>query len=115
MFTLKALASVCAASMLLASPAMAVTVENTSDKEFKIGVDYGNKEDVKTVASQKSTKIDCPDGCGITGPWGYSWLATGNDDMSSDGTSQIVVSEGGASQGAGAGDAGAANANDPSE
>jgi hypothetical protein len=113
--TIKALASVCAASVLLASPAMAVTVENTSDKEFKIGVDYGNKEDVKTVAAQKAAKLDCPEGCGITGPWGYSWLAKGDDKMSSDGTSQIVVSEGGASEGAGAGESGAANTNDSAE
>jgi hypothetical protein len=114
MSTIKALASVCAASVLLASPALAVTVENTSDKEFKIGVDYGNKEDVKTVAPQKSAKIDCPDGCGITGPWGYSWLAMGDDSKSSDGTSQIVVSDG-ASEGAAAGEAGAASSSEKSE
>lgn len=86
-------ASLIAAGLLLASPAYAVTVENSSSGEIKIGVDYGNKEEVKTVAPKKSAKFDCPDGCGVTGPWGFSWMAQGDDIIKTDGNS-LVSAEG---------------------
>ncbi len=37
--------------------------------------------------------IDCQDGCGVTGPWGFSWMASGNDIITSDGTALVTVQE----------------------
>jgi hypothetical protein len=82
-----------AALALLATPAAAVTVKNTSSGEFTIGVDLGSSEKVETIAAGKSVEIDCKDGCGVTGPWGFSWMAKGNDVISSDGTALVTVQE----------------------
>jgi hypothetical protein len=107
------LAATLAAIVVLAAPAHAVTVENKSDDAIKIGVDYGHNEEVKDVAAQKSVKFDCPDGCGVTGPWGFSWMAQGDDVITSDGNSLIAVGEtGSAAEGASGGEAGAAGASD---
>lgn len=92
MKTLKVLMGT-AALLMIAGPAAAVTVKNTSDAEFTIGVDMGNKEDVKTIGAGKSVKLDCPEGCGVTGPWGFSWMASGDDEISSDGTSLVTVTK----------------------
>ena len=46
----------------------------------------GSSEKVETIGAGKSVVIDCPDGCGVTGPWGFSWMASGNDVIASDGT-----------------------------
>ena len=110
MSSVKAIAAALGAAVLLASPAAAVLVKNTGSEAFKIGVDRGNDEEVKTVAGQKSATFDCAEGCGITGPWGYSWMASGDDTLSSDGKSRIVVGKtGGASEGASAGEAGSSS------
>ena len=85
----KVLTSTIAAAVLLTAPAYAVSVENTSGEAVKIGVDYGAKEEVKDVGAKKSVKFDCPDGCGVTGPWGFSWMAQGDDVISTDGNSLI--------------------------
>lgn len=82
-----------AAGILVAAPAYAVTVENKSGDAVKIGIDYGDKEEVKDVAAKKSVKFDCPDGCGVTGPWGFSWMAQGDDVITTDGNS-LVTAEG---------------------
>jgi len=88
MTTTKLSAAVLAA-VLLAAPAYAVTVENKSAEAIKIGVDYGAKEEVKEVAANKSLKFDCPEGCGVSGPWGFSWMAQGDDVISTDGNSLV--------------------------
>lgn len=77
----------------LAAPAYAVTVENKSNGEFTIGVDLGNAEKVETIAAGKSVKLDCKDGCGVTGPWGFSWFAKPGDTISSDGQALVTVQE----------------------
>ena len=112
MTILKTLASTIAAGFLLAAPASAVTVENTSGNAFKIGVDYGNEEEVKDLAANKSAEFDCPDGCGVTGPWGFSWMAQGDDRLSSNGQSRIVVGETGSAEGASSGTSGTTEAGD---
>ena len=112
MTILKALASTIAAAFLLAAPAHAVTVENTSGNAFKIGVDYGDSEEVKDIAAKKSAQFDCPDGCGVTGPWGYSWMAQGDDRRSSNGKGRIVVGEAGSAEGAGSGTSGSTEGGD---
>jgi hypothetical protein len=82
-----------AAFLLVAGTATAATVKNTGGAEFTIGVDMGNSEKIDKVAAGKSVSLDCPDGCGVTGPWGFSWMVAGDDVISSDGQSLIVVDE----------------------
>lgn len=89
MSIVKTLAASTAALLLLTGSAAAVTVENTSNKEFTIGVDWGNKEEVKKVPAGKSVSFDCKEGCGVTGPWYFSWMAKGDDTITSDGKSLI--------------------------
>jgi hypothetical protein len=88
MTTTKLSAAVLAA-VLFAAPAYAVTVENKSADAIKIGVDYGAKEEVKDVGANKSVKFDCPEGCGVSGPWGFSWMAQGDDVITTDGNSLV--------------------------
>lgn len=83
------IASLVAAGLLLASPAYAVTVENSSSNDVKIGVDHGNDEEVLSVAAKKSAKFDCPDGCGVTALWGFSWMAQGDGDIKTDDSSRV--------------------------
>jgi hypothetical protein len=91
---MKVTAALAAATLaLLVAPASAVTVKNTSSGEFTIGVDIGSSEKVETIGAGKSVEIDCKDGCGVTGPWGFSWMAKGNDVISSDGTALVTVQE----------------------
>jgi hypothetical protein len=95
MLTLKTFVSVLAATALLAAPAAAVSVQNTGQQEFKIGVDHGDLEEVRSAGAGKTAKFDCPEGCGVTGPWGFSWMASGDEALSSDGKSRIAVGESG--------------------
>lgn len=88
MKTTKSLAAATAA-LLFTAPAYAVTVDNKSADAIKIGIDYGAKEEVKEIAANKSLKFDCPDGCGVTGPWGFSWMAQGDDVITTDGKSLV--------------------------
>jgi hypothetical protein len=83
-----------AALLLAATPAAAVTVKNASNAEITIGVDWGSKEKVETIPAGKSVTVDCKDGCGISGPWGFSWKAAGDDEITTDGTSQVTVMDG---------------------
>jgi hypothetical protein len=76
---------------LLATPAAAITVKNSSAGEITIGIDMGDKEKVETVAAGKSVKFDCKGGCGVTGPWGFSWMASGDDEIETDGTALVTV------------------------
>ena len=82
-----------AIALALASPAAAVTVKNNSKAEITIGVDYGEKEKVETIPAGKSVEVDCPDGCGFTGPWGFSWMASGKDTITSDGHSLVTTTK----------------------
>jgi hypothetical protein len=62
---------------LLATPAAALTIENQDKAELKVGVDEGNVEHVETIAAGKSGDLSakCKEGCGLTGPWGFSYMA----------------------------------------
>jgi len=82
-----------AALVAAAGAAHAVTVKNTSAGEFTIGVDLGNSEKVETIPAGKEVKVDCPEGCGVTGPWGFSWFANPGDTISSTGQSLVTVQE----------------------
>ena len=80
-------------TVAIAAPAAAVTVKNNSAGEFTVGVDCGNEEKVETIAAGKEVKIDCKDGCAVTGPWGFSWFAKGGDTISSNGQALVTVQE----------------------
>lgn len=89
----KVLATSCAALLLLSTAASAVTVKNTSDKEITIGVDRGAEESVEKIAPGKSAQLECKEQCGLTGPWGFSWMAKGDATISSNGESLVNVQE----------------------
>jgi hypothetical protein len=71
------------AAALLASPALALTIENQDKAELKVGIDQGNTELVETIAAGKTGDLSakCKDGCGLTGPWGFSWMAAPGDKL----------------------------------
>ncbi len=83
MFHFKASCIAIAAAALLATPAAALTIENQDKAELKIGIDEGNVEHVESVAAGKSADLSakCKDGCGLTGPWGFSWMAKPGDKL----------------------------------
>lgn len=68
---------------MMGGAASALTISNKDSKEHTIGVDLGNKESVHKVPAGGNVtfKSECNDGCGITGPWGYSWLAKTGDEI----------------------------------
>jgi hypothetical protein len=76
---------------LAATPAAAVTVKNTSSKDITIGIDHGNNEKVETVGAGKSVNVECKETCGLTGPWGFSWMAKGDETISTNGESLVTV------------------------
>lgn len=82
-----------AALVLAAGTAAAATVKNTSDGEITIGVDMGNNEKIEKIAAGKSAKLDCKDGCGVTGPWGFSWWVAEGDTVTTDGSSLVTVKQ----------------------
>jgi len=86
-------AAAAALALAVTGPAFAVTVKNNSKAEITIGGDLGSSEKIETIAAGKSVEIDCKDGCGVTGPWGFSWMASGNDTITSDGTALVTVQE----------------------
>jgi hypothetical protein len=91
--TLKIFASSALALAMLTGSAAAVTVTNNSDEEIKIGVDRGSSEKVETIGAGKSAKLDCKDQCGVTGPWGFSWMAKGDDTIKTNGKSLVTVTK----------------------
>lgn len=81
------------ALLALVVPAAAVTVKNTSDAEVSIGIDWGDKTKVENIAAGKSVSFECKEGCGVTGPWGFSWMAKGDDVIPTNGKSLVTVGE----------------------
>ncbi len=75
----------------MASEAGAVTVKNESAAEVTIGVDWGSKEKVETIPAGKSVTFECKEGCGVSGPWAFSWRAAGDDVITTNGQSLISV------------------------
>jgi hypothetical protein len=37
--------------------------------------------------------FECKDGCGVSGPWSFSWKASGDDVITTDGRSLVTVME----------------------
>lgn len=71
------------AAILVATPAAALTIDNQDAAELRFGIDEGEVEHVETVAAGKSGDFSakCKDGCGLTGPWGFSWMAEAGDAL----------------------------------
>jgi hypothetical protein len=89
MTKLKTVSLALASFLVFTGSASAVTVLNKDTKEHTIGIDLGNKEAVEHIAAGKSVKFDCPDGCGVTGPWGFSWMAKGADEIVTNGKNLV--------------------------
>ena len=51
--------------VLLAGPAMAVTITNQDSKEHTLTVDRGAQESQKKIGAGQSVQVDCPEGCGF--------------------------------------------------
>lgn len=87
-FRLALLAALAAA--FAASPASALSLHNSTQKDIKIGVDMGNKEAVESVGAGKTIDLkECTDGCGLSGPWGYSKMAKPGDKLTFDGKNVV--------------------------
>lgn len=78
------LATLALATAISAAPALALTITSKDGKEQTIGLDMGDKETVHTIPAGGNVtfKSECNDGCGVTGPWGYSWMAKTGEDFS---------------------------------
>ncbi|MDR4306492.1 hypothetical protein IHQ68_07670 [Chelatococcus sambhunathii] len=63
--TVKTAALGFAAMALAAGPALAVTVQNPTDKALEVVADLGATEPKVTVEPGKSAKLDCPEGCEV--------------------------------------------------
>jgi hypothetical protein len=90
MTKLNVLSAALAALALSATAASAVTVTNTDSKDHKIAISWAKKQTVEPVAAGKSIKFDCPEDCGVSGPWGFSWMAKGNDTITTNGKSLVT-------------------------
>lgn len=68
---------------LLSAPAMALTIENQDAEELTFGIDEGETEHVETIAAGESGDFSakCENGCGLTGPWSFSWMAAPGDNL----------------------------------
>ncbi|HRN84816.1 MAG TPA: hypothetical protein PK857_08345 [Hyphomicrobium sp.] len=84
---------VAATAVLLgaAIPVGALTVKNTSDKDFTIGVSTGTEQKVHTVPAGGSLEVkqDCSSDCAVTGPWGFSHFVPQNAVIESDGAAIV--------------------------
>lgn len=100
MKTMKASALAIAAA-LFAAPALALTIENQDADELTFGIDEGNVEHVESVAAGETGDFTdkCQNGCGLTGPWGFSLMAEPGDklvikDGTPEGTNKMQVPAG---------------------
>ena len=91
MSPVKTIAACLCATGLLIAPASAVTVKNNSSKQISIGIDRGDKESVEKIDANASAKFDCKEQCGFTGPWGFSWMAKGDETITTDGNSLVTT------------------------
>lgn len=71
------------AAAVLSAPAMALTIENHDAEQLRLGIDEGATEHVVFVDAGQSADFSeqCKDGCGLTGPWGFSHMAAAGDSL----------------------------------
>lgn len=76
---LKACVGALGATLLVASPAFAVTIVNQDTNAHTLTIDRGAKETQKDMAPGATLKVDCPDKCGFRDEaYGFSRLADGD-------------------------------------
>lgn len=90
MVSLKPVLCATGALFVMTGSASAVTVKNEDTVSHKIGINRGNSASLATIGPKKSEKFDCPEGCGFSGPWGFSWMAKGDDVITTDGKSLVT-------------------------
>lgn len=88
-------AAIAAMMIMVAAPAVALTVKNTDTKEQSIAVDTGSFEAVYKIApgATVDVNVDCTSGCAVTGPWGFSWNASVDDALVTDGKSLVTTTK----------------------
>lgn len=57
--------AIAAGFAFIATPALAVTIDNMTDKALEVTVDLGATEPKVKVEAGKSAKLDCPEGCEV--------------------------------------------------
>ncbi len=102
----KEIAVATAALCLTAGAASALTVVNKDAKEYTLRVDEGAKEATHKIPARQTVKLDgaCQEGCGLNGPWFYTWMAEAGDTLSIQNGEPLAMST--AAVGAGGGSAG---------
>lgn len=92
---LKAFFPALAALAATATAGAALTVTNKDSKEHTIGLDMGDKETVHKIPAGQSVtfKNECDNGCGVTGPWSFSWMAKTGDTIVTDGKPLVTVTK----------------------
>ena len=80
---LKEIAAATAAIILTAGSASALTIVNEDAKEYTLRVDEGARESTLKVPANDTVKLQgvCQDGCGLNGPWFYTWMAKAGDTV----------------------------------
>lgn len=80
-----------AALILATGSALALTVTNKDSKEHTIALDMGDKETVHKIPAGQSVtfKDECNNGCGVTGPWGFSRMLKTGDTLTTDGKNLV--------------------------
>lgn len=63
--------------------ASALTIANHDSRVLTVGIDEGAKEHVEKIDPGKTVTLtkECVDGCGLSGPWGFSWMAKSGDQL----------------------------------
>lgn len=79
----KTLVLAAAGALLMASPALALSVTNKDGGAHKIMVDEGASESTHEIPGGKTVDLKdvCKDGCGLTGPRGFTIKAKQGDKL----------------------------------
>lgn len=88
---LRMMTAATAALILATGSALALTVTNKDSKEHTIALDMGDKETVHKIPAGQSVtfKDECNNGCGVTGPWGFSRMLKTGDTLTTDGKNLV--------------------------
>ena len=88
---LRMMTAATAALILATGSAFALTVTNKDSKEHTIALDMGDKETVHKIPAGQSVtfKDECNNGCGVTGPWGFSRMLKTGDTLTTDGKNLV--------------------------
>lgn len=81
---------------ILASPALTLTVKNSSKSEQTFAVDTGTQETVYRVPAGGEVEVRdmCDAGCAVSGPWGFSRFEYSNAVIETNGVSLVTTTNG---------------------